>query len=104
MTFLKYFQSMAFSAILLVSSCAPAPRPPQHETLYQNPNPTPPQSRAKNILVRDKDTAIAIAKAIWIPVYGERTVHECHAFDAVLTDGVWTVTGQFKAGVMDAGT
>lgn len=103
-------RTFTFIALLLIAGCAPAkpivapPQPPKYETLYQNPDPAPPNSSSKNILVRDKVTAIAIAKAIWIPVYGDKTVQAGTAFDAVLADGVWSVSAYFAAGKVEEGT
>lgn len=91
--------------IILCSGCAPSrPAQPKSQTLYQNPNPAPPQSRAKNIVVPSRETAIQIAKAIWAPIYGVKTVQAGQAFDAVLAGGIWTVTARFGSGAMVEGT
>lgn len=52
--------------------------------------------------VPDKATAIKIAEAIWMPIYGNN-IYDMKPFNAKLKNGVWTVTGtlpgQMKGGV-----
>src|SRR6267378_1061221 len=43
--------------------------------------------------VPDSATAVRIAVAVWIPIYGEQLIMSEQPFVAKLTDGVWTVTG-----------
>src|SRR5438067_8421986 len=43
--------------------------------------------------VPDSATAVRIAVAVWIPIYGERLVMSEQPFVATLKNGVWTVTG-----------
>ena len=43
--------------------------------------------------VPDSATAVRIAVAVWIPIYGERLIMSEQPFVATLKDGVWTVTG-----------
>ena len=43
--------------------------------------------------VPDKQTAIKIAEAIWIPIYGEKTIKHEKPFRAILHDDRWIVTG-----------
>jgi hypothetical protein len=56
--------------------------------------------------VPDEKTAIAIAVAAWIPIYGKKTIDGEKPYKAVLKDGVWTVTGSlpkgWKGGVAEA--
>ena len=40
--------------------------------------------------------AIAVAEAVLIPVYGEKTILDERPFSAVLKDGVWIVTGSVR--------
>ena len=103
-------RKLLFLLALFAAGCAAQhprqrvePRP-RYETLYQNPNPTPPRSLAKNIVVPDKETAIKIAKAIWTPVYGENVVQSSRMFDAVQNNGIWTVTAKFSSGKLQEGT
>lgn len=51
-----------------------------------------------NGFVPDETTAIAIAKAIWTPIYGEKTIRHESPFHATLTNGVWTVNGSLPKG------
>ena len=47
--------------------------------------------------VPDTATAIKIAEAVWLPIYGE-DVHAEQPFNAVLKDDIWTVTGSLPEG------
>jgi len=47
--------------------------------------------------VPDSATAIRIAEAIWIPIYGQAQIEKERPFTAALKDGVWTVTGSLHA-------
>jgi NTF2 fold immunity protein len=54
----------------------------------QEHNVRPPQG-----LVPDSKTAIAIAVAVWTPIYGEEKISSEKPYRATLADGKWTVTG-----------
>jgi hypothetical protein len=43
--------------------------------------------------VPDEQTAIRIAEAVWIPIYGEKMIASERPFTATLKDDVWSVTG-----------
>src|SRR5437867_417935 len=43
--------------------------------------------------VPDSATAVRIAVAVWIPIYGERQIMSEQPFVATLKDSVWTVSG-----------
>ena len=43
--------------------------------------------------VPDEATAIRIAVAVWEPIYGSGRIAREKPYQAVLRDGVWTVTG-----------
>src|ERR1051326_7505785 len=43
--------------------------------------------------VPDPETAVRIAEAVWIPLYGEDTVKQQRPFETDLTASVWTVRG-----------
>jgi hypothetical protein len=43
--------------------------------------------------VPDSATAVRVAVAVWIPIYGESQIMAEQPFVATLEDGVWTVTG-----------
>jgi hypothetical protein len=49
--------------------------------------------RPKQGYVPDATTAIAIAEAVWLPIYGKKTLDQERPFQAVLKNDVWTVTG-----------
>jgi hypothetical protein len=46
--------------------------------------------------VPDSKTAIAIAEAVLIPVYGKEHIESERPFNASLKDGVWTVGGTLR--------
>lgn len=48
--------------------------------------------------VPDSSTAVRIAEAVWIPIYGEQTVSRERPFTARLRNGVWTVVGSLPRG------
>jgi hypothetical protein len=50
-------------------------------------------ARPKAGLVPDAATAIRIAEAVWIPLYGEKNTLDERPYRAALEDGVWKVTG-----------
>lgn len=52
----------------------------------------------KDGMVPDAQTAIAIAVAVWNPVYGEKEITSEKPYQAVLNNGRWTVTGSVPKG------
>lgn len=56
--------------------------------------------------VPNEDTAIKIALAVWIPIYGKEHIEGKAPYKAVLKDGIWHVTGSiplgWKGGVPEA--
>lgn len=48
--------------------------------------------------VPNKQTAIAIAVAAWIPIYGKKMIDGEKPYQAQLKDGIWTVTGSLPKG------
>jgi hypothetical protein len=62
--------------------------------------------KPKKGYVPDEQTAIAIAVAVWIPIYGKEQIENEKPYQASLKDGVWTVTGSlpkgFKGGTAEA--
>jgi hypothetical protein len=48
--------------------------------------------------VPDGPTAIRIAEAVWIPIYGEKQLSTEKPFKAVLRNDTWIVTGTLPAG------
>ena len=51
-----------------------------------------------NGFVPDSATAVRVAVAVWIPIYGETHITAEQPFVATLKDGVWTVTGTLPRG------
>jgi hypothetical protein len=49
-------------------------------------------TREHRDFVPDEETAIKIAEAIWLPIFGER-IYENRPFEARLEKGVWIVEG-----------
>lgn len=53
----------------------------------------------KDGFVPDKETAIRIAEAVWIPIYGEEKINSEKPFKAKLHNGVWIVEGSLPEGL-----
>lgn len=51
------------------------------------------QAAAKREYVPDSDTAVKIAEAVLMPVYGKSQIESERPFTAKLRDGVWKVSG-----------
>lgn len=48
--------------------------------------------------VPDEKTAVAIALAVWVPIYGEEQILNQKPYKAKLIDGIWYVSGSLKDG------
>jgi hypothetical protein len=48
--------------------------------------------------VPDKATAMKIAEAVWVPIYGQKVINSEKPFKAQLKDGVWMVEGTLPTG------
>jgi NTF2 fold immunity protein len=48
--------------------------------------------------VPDAQTAIQIALAVWLPIYGRKQIDSEKPYTATLKDGVWTVSGTLPHG------
>jgi hypothetical protein len=57
-----------------------------------------PGYQPKDGIVPDAKTAIAIAVAVWNPVYGEKEIASEKPYSAVLQNGRWTVTSSVRKG------
>ena len=55
--------------------------------------PDPQSYKPPRGFVPDSATAVRIAVAVWIPIYGESHIMAEQPFVATLKDGVWTVVG-----------
>jgi hypothetical protein len=70
------------------------------------PYPTPPgpeegpSIRPKEGFVPNEQTAVRIAEAVLIPIYGEENVRSERPFKAVLANGVWTVRGHLPPNML----
>jgi hypothetical protein len=60
--------------------------------------------RAKSRFVPDSATAVEIAEAVLIPVYGRKHIESERPFTATLSDGVWTVSGTLRCSDGKGGT
>lgn len=54
----------------------------------------------KNGFVPNGETAIAIAMAVLIPIYGRSVVDDQTPFEATLVQGTWVVSGNMKGGAV----
>jgi hypothetical protein len=54
--------------------------------------------KPKRGYVPDEQTAIAIAVAVWAPIYGKALIEDEKPYHATLKNGVWTVTGSLPEG------
>lgn len=52
----------------------------------------------KNGFVPDERTAVAIAEAVLIPIYGKEQIDSEKPLTAKLKDGIWTVQGRLPNG------
>jgi hypothetical protein len=60
--------------------------------------------KPKSGYVPDSGTAVKIAEAVLIPVYGEKQIESERPFTAKLKDDVWTVTGTLRCPDAKGGT
>jgi len=65
---------------------------------------TSPSYVPKDGFVPDKDTAIAIAYAVALPIYGKKEIDGEKPLRAELDDGVWTVLGTLHCQSCEGGT
>jgi hypothetical protein len=62
------------------------------------------QNKAENTslpsrgVVPNEITAVKIAEAVFLPIYGEEEVSKYRPYEATLKGGVWTVFGTLKPG------
>jgi uncharacterized protein YpmS len=54
--------------------------------------------KPKEGYVPNEETATKIAVAVWIPIYGKKTIEKEKPYKAVLKDGIWYVEGSLKKG------
>jgi hypothetical protein len=53
--------------------------------------------------VPDEETAIKIAIAVWLPIYGKDSIEAEKPYKAILKDGVWYVSGSLPKGWVKGG-
>ena len=73
-------------AFAMIASSARAQGAPKHSYI-------PPMG-----FVPDSTTAVRIAEAVWVPIYGEQQIARERPFIAMLHNGVWTVSGSLPPG------
>ncbi len=61
-------------------------------TAPEAPSPLPPATPACGY-VPDAETAVAIALAVWKPLYGKERIGKEKPYTATLSNGAWTVSG-----------
>jgi hypothetical protein len=61
---------------------------------HSQPKPAP-SFQPKEGYVPNAETAVKIAEAVLIPVYGEKEIISERPFKAVLADNIWRVSGTF---------
>jgi len=54
--------------------------------------------KPKEGYVPDEETAIKIAVAVWIPIYGKEEIESEKPYQATLKDGIWYVIGSLPEG------
>lgn len=54
--------------------------------------------KPKEGYVPDEETAINIAVAVWIPIYGKEQIESEKPYKAVLENDIWHVTGSLPEG------
>src|SRR5262245_33880238 len=81
-------QPSASASIVTTTPQAPPQAAPVMTHYPPNTSYKPPKG-----YVPDAATAIKIAEAVWIPIYGEETLKDEKPFTAHLVNGVWIVRG-----------
>ena len=80
---------------LSAGGCSPYAQPEAMQTRSFDVEPTLPENHYKRLAgqgyVPDAETAIAVARAVWQPIYGDRSSFA--PFEATLENGVWHVHG-----------
>ena len=92
--------------IILICAICSAQTSSDHDEFVYNRRlmKTSPSSVPKNGFVPDNDTAIAIAYAVALPIYGRKQIDGEKPLRAELDDGVWTVLGTLHCQSCEGGT
>jgi hypothetical protein len=56
--------------------------------------------KPKDGYVPDAETAIAVAVAVWNPIYGKDEITKEKPYKASLSNGIWTVEGSLPKGMV----
>ncbi len=59
--------------------------------------------KPKEGYIPNEETAIKIAVAVWIPIYGKEKIEKEKPYKAVLKDGIWYVEGSLEEGFVKGG-
>jgi hypothetical protein len=104
----RKFTQIILANLVLLSACGQKQSPPSNQNLSQvisSPNIPVSTSQSnrdsykpKNGYVPDEQTAISIAVAVWIPIYGKEKIEGEKPYKATLKNGVWTVIGSLPEG------
>jgi len=89
---MKSFRAITFTcfllALLLQHGLTFAAEPAQHSY------------KPKEGYVPDKETAIKIALAIWVPIYGKQKIESEKPYSAILKKDIWYVSGSLSRGLV----
>lgn len=80
---------IAALVVTAITAVSGAKGPPRNSRATSSPETWVPKSG----FVPNRETAVRIAVAIWIPIFGERQIQSERPYNATLRSGVWTVTG-----------
>jgi hypothetical protein len=90
--------SAILSKLILISCLFTTRFLQAHESVQSDSGYTP-----KDGFVPDENTAIVVAKAVLIPVYGEQSIKNEEPFSAALNNDTWSVHGTMPKGFNKGG-
>jgi major membrane immunogen (membrane-anchored lipoprotein) len=88
---------LAIAVSVLLTACA-AKDNPANSANRNAPVSLSQSDKPKNGFVPNEKTAISIAVAVWIPLYGAQEIENEKPYKATLKDGVWNVTSTLPQG------
>lgn len=104
--FIYFLSLLSFSALICVFAVAQTNDKKEQSTSSNSVNEkrqdiqtTKSNYKPKDGYVPDEKTAIAIAIAVWNPIYGKEKIEGEKPFRANLKNGVWMVTGSLPKGM-----
>ncbi|RXR21462.1 YbbC/YhhH family protein [Flavobacterium stagni] len=83
---------ICFFAVLIFSACNSGAQEKKNLKFVKEKVDVQRDNLFKNDLVPDEKTAIKIAEAIWLPIYGDR-IYDKKPFVATSKDSTWIVNG-----------